>query len=176
MRPCRFLPMSSGSTVSPVWLSVSRPARLRLRTALDSKKTAAGGVPVAVAHPYGRGRFVYVGFTFENIVAAKVTSAFEQLLASAGWPPSGGAPGAAPRVVKDVSATRLSPPITPAVSSLNVAAPNTALIQPPTTRAIGGSDPVVLSPTPVSPIKQAALTEAVMKDVEFDNWGFEKRL
>jgi hypothetical protein len=52
--------------------------------ALDPKKTAEGAVPVAVAHPFGGGRFVYVGFTLENIPKPDLTQAFARLLEACG--------------------------------------------------------------------------------------------
>ena len=61
-------------------------AAILFTSTLDPKKTAPGGVPVAVANPYAGGRFVYVGFTFENISAADLPAAFRQLLAAAGQP------------------------------------------------------------------------------------------
>jgi hypothetical protein len=49
----------------------------------DPKKTAESAVPVATAHPYGSGRFVYVGFTFENLAEEWHYNAFELLLRAA---------------------------------------------------------------------------------------------
>lgn len=51
---------------------------------LDSKKTAEGAVPVAVAHPFGGGRFVYVGFSLENIPQPDLTQAFARVLEASG--------------------------------------------------------------------------------------------
>jgi len=53
---------------------------------LDPLKTANGPVAVAVAHPYGRGRFVYVGFSFENLPESELSPAFARLLDAGGWP------------------------------------------------------------------------------------------
>ncbi len=52
-------------------------------SSLDPAKTAKEPVPVAVAHPYAGGRFVYVGFTFENIAEQERAKAFDHLLAAA---------------------------------------------------------------------------------------------
>ena len=68
---------------------------------LDPQKTAAGAVPVAVAHPFGSGRFVYVGFSFENITEAGRTKAFSLLLDAA--------TGARPAVA--ASAPRVTPTV-----------------------------------------------------------------
>ena len=68
---------------------------------VDARKTMEGPVPVAVAHPFGGGRFVYVGFSFENITEALRTKAFDRLLEAA----TGSAAAAAPaptRVVPTV--------------------------------------------------------------------------
>ena len=51
---------------------------------LDSKKTAEGAVPVAVAHPFGGGRFVYVGFSLENIPQPTLNQAFARVLEASG--------------------------------------------------------------------------------------------
>ena len=150
-------------------------AAVLFTASLDPKKTAAGGVPVAVAHPYARGRFVYVGFTFENLLTRDLAPAFGQLLLSAGWPTGAVATAAAP-TVKDVAVTQISPRTAPAVSGLQTVTPTTPLTQPPPPRTIGGSDPVVISQLPVDPVKRLAITETVMKDVDFDNWGFEHKL
>jgi len=53
---------------------------------LDPAKTAQGPVPVAVAHPYGGGRFVYVGFSLENMAEAERAKAFGAVLTAAGGP------------------------------------------------------------------------------------------
>ena len=63
---------------------------------LDSKKTAESAVAVATAHPFGRGRFVYVGFTFENIPEADRTKAFGTLLLAAVGSKGTAAPVAGP--------------------------------------------------------------------------------
>jgi hypothetical protein len=53
---------------------------------LDPAKTAQGPVPVAVAHAYGSGRFVYVGFSLENMAEAERAKAFGAVLAAATGP------------------------------------------------------------------------------------------
>lgn len=58
-------------------------AAVVFRAALDPQRTAAGAVPVAVAHGFGGGRFVYVGFSFENLAAAQRERAFGLLLEAA---------------------------------------------------------------------------------------------
>lgn len=47
---------------------------------------AMGGkpVPVATANSYGKGRIIYVGFTFENLAAKQLAPAFQQLIAATG--------------------------------------------------------------------------------------------
>jgi len=77
-------------------------------TALDPGKTAAGAVPVAVAHPFGAGRFVYVGFSFENIAASGRVRAFNLLLDAATGPSSAAAAGA-PRVSPTVLQSEATP-------------------------------------------------------------------
>ncbi len=58
-------------------------AAIVFTASLDPMKTAKEPVPVAVAHPFAGGRFVYVGFTFENIAEKERTQAFDLLLAAA---------------------------------------------------------------------------------------------
>jgi hypothetical protein len=50
---------------------------------LDPAKTAQGPVPVAISHPYGKGRFIYVGFSLENMAEADRAKAFGAVLAAA---------------------------------------------------------------------------------------------
>ncbi len=126
------------SAVNPDGAAVAFGAKL------DPQRTAEGAVPVASAHPFGGGRFVYVGFTFENILATERAKAFRLLLDAAGAPASGAAPA--------------PPPVTPAP------------VVPTRT------GPVVISPKTGGPIKPAVLTEQLLKDVEFQNWGFENGL
>ena len=58
-------------------------AAIVFTASLDPMKTAKEPVPVAVAHPFAGGRFVYVGFTFENIAEKERPKAFDLLLAAA---------------------------------------------------------------------------------------------
>lgn len=116
--------------VEPIFSGVNPDGAAVVFTAeLDPVKTAAGGSPVAVAHPYGGGRFVYVGFSFENIVESEIDSAFSHVLKAAGRGPLAPARPA------------------PVVPSRDVAA--------------------------VAPIKPETLDAVVIRDVDFDNWGFE---
>ena len=52
----------------------------------NAELEAMGGkpVPVATANSYGKGRIIYVGFTFENLAAKQLAPAFQQLLAATG--------------------------------------------------------------------------------------------
>jgi hypothetical protein len=47
-------------------------------------KPGSPATPVATSHAYGRGRFVYVGFTFENLAVAELTPAFGKILTATG--------------------------------------------------------------------------------------------
>lgn len=58
-------------------------AAIVFTASLDPLKTAKEPVPVAVANPFGGGRFVYVGFTFENIAEKARSNAFGILLDAA---------------------------------------------------------------------------------------------
>ena len=58
-------------------------AAIVFTSSLDPLKTAKEPVPVAVAHPFAGGRFVYVGFTFENIAEKERSKAFDLLLSAA---------------------------------------------------------------------------------------------
>ncbi len=53
-------------------------------TTLVAAKNSAAPAPVATANAHGRGRIVYVGFTFENLAEADLAPAFKALLAAAG--------------------------------------------------------------------------------------------
>lgn len=52
--------------------------------ALDDMKDTGQPTPVATAFSYGRGRIIYVGFTFENLAAKDLAPAFQKLLAASG--------------------------------------------------------------------------------------------
>lgn len=58
-------------------------AAVLFTSSLNPARTAKEPVPVAVAHPFAGGRFVYVGFTLENIAEGERTKAFDLLLAAA---------------------------------------------------------------------------------------------
>ncbi|MEK7207509.1 MAG: hypothetical protein AAB134_06480 [Pseudomonadota bacterium] len=51
---------------------------------LDGMKSTGQPTPVATAYSYGRGRIIYVGFTFENLAAKELAPAFQQLLSATG--------------------------------------------------------------------------------------------
>jgi hypothetical protein len=87
----------------------SNGAAIVFTSTLDPARTASGAVPVAVANSFGGGRFVYVGFTLENIPAAGRAKAFGLLLdAATGRPVTEIAPPAR---------TTLVAPMTPAPSA-----------------------------------------------------------
>lgn len=70
---------------------------------LDPRRTMEGPVPVAVAHPFGGGRFLYVGFSLENIAEPARAKAFEFLLDAATGPRAvAPAPTVGPRVAPTV--------------------------------------------------------------------------
>ena len=58
-------------------------ATVLFTTTLANVKGDAG-TPVATIHSYGRGRIVYVGFTFENLAPAELAPAFSVLLDATG--------------------------------------------------------------------------------------------
>jgi hypothetical protein len=59
-------------------------AAVLMTSLLKSKYSTGAPMPVAIANGYGRGRIVYVGFTFENLVDADRAPAFQALLAATG--------------------------------------------------------------------------------------------
>jgi len=69
---------SQFSTVNPDGATVVFTAVLN-----DAKKMGPP-TPVATVSPYGRGRIIYVGFTFENLVEKDRTPAFRALLSATG--------------------------------------------------------------------------------------------
>lgn len=64
----------------------------------NAELEAMGGkpVPVATANSYGKGRIIYVGFTFENLAAKQLAPAFQQLLAATGLTAKAGQVAACP--------------------------------------------------------------------------------
>ena len=101
-------------------------AAIVFTSTLDPKKTAEGPVPVATAHPFGGGRFVYVGFTFENIPDAERAKAFKLLLDAATGPRAAvvaGTPRVTPSVLQRETAVQRivePPPPGPAPLQLTV--------------------------------------------------------
>jgi hypothetical protein len=59
-------------------------AAVLMSSLLKSSYSTGAPMPVAIANAYGRGRIVYVGFTFENLVEADRTPAFQVLLSATG--------------------------------------------------------------------------------------------
>ncbi len=154
-------------------------AAIVFTASVDPRKTAPGSVPVAVAHPYGRGRFVYVGFTFENVLEPELTPVFTRILEAAGRVPGRATPvvaGVTPAPVA-ISTPTIASTIPVAASSLPPIIPGAAsVITPPLEPAVAITERTLSTASPVTPVKAAALQAAVLKDVEFGNWGFEDGL
>ncbi|ATC64489.1 hypothetical protein CMV30_11285 [Nibricoccus aquaticus] len=53
-------------------------------TQLTTPKPGYAPVPVATAFPYGKGRMIYVGFTFEKLAESELAPAFQTLFAATG--------------------------------------------------------------------------------------------
>lgn len=77
--------VGKGSAAVETQFSIVNPdsAAVLFTTTLANVKGDAG-TPVATMHPYGRGRIVYVGFTFENLAPAELAPAFSVLLTATG--------------------------------------------------------------------------------------------
>ena len=148
-------------------------AAILFASSLAARKTAETPVPVAVVHPYARGRFIYVGFTFENLFPEDLKPAFSQLMGSTGY--ASEAEGVATVRDRPMRAVAVLPGQTVVSGGLN-APPATPVTQTPPRVLAETSEPRVISTQPVNPIKQSTLTAVIMKDVEFDNWGFEQGL
>jgi len=61
-------------------------------TRLAATKAGGAASPVATAFSYGKGRLVYVGFTFENLASTDLAPAFQELIAATGLTTSSAAP------------------------------------------------------------------------------------
>ncbi|HXS29196.1 MAG TPA: hypothetical protein VN755_00050, partial [Steroidobacteraceae bacterium] len=59
-------------------------ATVLFTTVPAAAKPGSAAAPVATAHAYGRGRFIYVGFTFENLGSQERAPMFGRLLAASG--------------------------------------------------------------------------------------------
>ncbi len=98
--------VGKGGAVESQFSLVNPAGAAVLFTTLPAATKAADPVtPVATSHPYGRGRMIYVGFTFENLAEQDLAPAFRQLLAATGL-------RAAP-----IAASPAVPPNAPVVSS-----------------------------------------------------------
>jgi hypothetical protein len=90
-------------------------------TRLAATKAGAAPSPVATAFAYGKGRMVYVGFTFENLASADLAPAFQDLIAATGLTTSSATPIAnAPPLRNTVPATG----VPPKAASLTAATPD----------------------------------------------------
>lgn len=100
--------VDKGSAVESQF-SLANPARATVlfSTVPAGAKPGSTAAPVATSHAYGKGRFIYVGFTFENLAAAEHAPAFGKLLAASGLqrpasPVVAGAPAAAAALAASV--------------------------------------------------------------------------
>ncbi len=116
---------------------------------LGPKKTMEGPVPVAVAHPFGGGRFVYVGFSFENIVEAERAKAFNLLLEAATGRRDAPAPAISRVVPVKTPAAPPSPPVAnpditrPVKPPLVAITPPDRPVKPPLTGAKNARPPTI---------------------------------
>ena len=125
-------------------------AAVLFQTTLDSAAGTGQAVPVATAAAFGRGRLVYLGFSFENLVPDDLSRAFQEVLRATGW--------------RSGAKVAIAPQRTP---------PTTRRTTPPPEAA---PEPLVLGPKVAPPVKLQSLTPVTFKDVDFDNWGFEHGL
>jgi hypothetical protein len=139
----------------------SNGAAIVFTATLDPGRTSEGPVPVGVANSFGAGRFVYVGFTFENIPAADRGRAFEQLLSAA----TGGAVvSARPARATLATAPTLTPAPTltaPGVAAPAVVAQSAATTATPVAVAPGGAQinqPLLLAPVAIKPTPGVTIT------------------
>jgi hypothetical protein len=101
--------------------------------------TMKGTVPVATTSKYGKGDFIYVGFTFENLDAKELAPAFQQLLSA--------------DVAKPVTATNTacSAPTVPTGNASNAGPATVQVSGTPTTAVVSWS-------LPTATIRNASLT------------------
>jgi hypothetical protein len=119
-------------------------------TQLAAKKTGGTASPVATAFPYGRGRMLYVGFTFENLASADLFPAFAELIDATGLSSlaTGTAVATTPPLKDTVPTTQLptkSAPaktatILPASATGQVTDPNIAAAPAPKLKGTATSD------------------------------------
>jgi hypothetical protein len=114
--------VGKGSVVESQFSAVNPDAAEVLFTAeLESMK---GPVPVATANKYGKGRFIYIGYTFENLDPKALAPAFQQLLAATGLTPTGSPTAACPPSTAPTGNAQNGAPATVQVSGT----PTTAVV------------------------------------------------
>jgi hypothetical protein len=59
-------------------------ATVLFSTVPAAAKPGSAAAPVSTSHAYGKGRFIYVGFSFENLAAAEQAAVFGKFLAASG--------------------------------------------------------------------------------------------
>jgi hypothetical protein len=96
----------------------SNGAAVVFTSTLDPRYTTEGASAVAVAHPYGGGRFVYVGFTLENIPAGEREKAFAVVLGASG-------------LIDPAAVATTAPPVRVPVSQLPPRATTQTIVPPP---------------------------------------------
>lgn len=134
-------------------------------------KRGTQAAPVATANAYGRGRILYVGFTFENLAEAELAPAFNSLLAATGLQAKPGRAVAAPAAAAcpPTTATATAPAQNGGPATVQVSGtPTTAVVNWTTASAtiqnarLPGAEPTVTrARTAQSPAPAAAQASTV---------------
>jgi hypothetical protein len=140
-------------------------ASVLFTTVLSTAKPGSQPAPVATAHSYGRGRFVYVGFTFENLAEADLAPAFQTLLAAAGTQPSPAMTARGPQL-------RQSGAPDPGPLTVQVSGTPARTVVSWTLPSASGANASLSSPAPVARKPSAAPTAGRTVKVEREErWG-----
>jgi hypothetical protein len=135
-------------------------AAVLFSTQLAAKKTGGTASPVATAFAYGRGRMMYVGFTFENLASADLLPAFLELMDATGlsYQATGTNVATTPPLNNTVPTTQLPTKFAPVKTATILPASATGQVTDPN---IANASPVKKKgPATGVPPKAAGLTAA----------------
>jgi hypothetical protein len=158
--------VGQGSAAVESQFSIVNPdgAAVVFTTSLAAAKKPDRPTPVATAFAYGRGRIIYVGFTFENLETPHLAPAFRYLLAATGLLSNSSATASRPLPTKTIAGARDAGPATVQVSGT----PTSAVVSwtLPTQTILNASPGVAPTATLAQPTQAPAPAQAPSVTVE----------
>jgi microsomal dipeptidase-like Zn-dependent dipeptidase len=151
-------------------------AAILFRAQLPEFRAAKGPAPVALAHAFGGGRFVYVGFPVENVPEEQRDAVIQRLIEATGLHTSTLTP---PPPLPTAEPALLPAPIAGVQILPGIVATGTTVATAPAPQPAVSVSPILTERplTVTDTVRNQILKPApAMRDVDFDNWGFEHGL